>query len=47
LNRPSPRLGPCGACTEWLRKVAEVNPDVKVVTFADHDLEAVFVEPVG
>lgn len=41
-----PRLGPCGACTEWLRKVAEVNPDFRVVTFKDYDCENVFVAPV-
>lgn len=41
-----PRLGPCGACTEWLRKVAEVNPDFRVVTFADLDCRRVFVEPI-
>lgn len=41
-----PRLGPCGACTEWLRKVAEVNPDFRVVTFEDYDCENVFVTPV-
>lgn len=41
-----PRLGPCGACTEWLRKVAEVNPDFRVVTFEDYDCENVFVAPV-
>jgi hypothetical protein len=22
-------LGPCGSCMEWLKKVAEVNPDFK------------------
>jgi cytidine deaminase len=38
------RLGPCGSCAEWIRKVAEVNPDVRVVTFADASLERVFVE---
>ena len=26
-------LDPCGACSEWLRKIAEINPDFKVVTF--------------
>ena len=36
-----------GACSEWLRKVAEVNSDLKIITFEDHDLEKVFVEPIG
>lgn len=39
-------MEPCGACTEWLRKVAEVNPDFKVVTFTDSSLDQVFVKPV-
>lgn len=42
-----PRLGPCGACSEWLRKVAEVNPDFRVITFADESCSKVFIEPVG
>lgn len=41
-----PRLGPCGACTEWLRKVAEINPDFRVVTFNDLACTQVFVDPV-
>ncbi|TVR00901.1 MAG: hypothetical protein EA398_10975 [Deltaproteobacteria bacterium] len=41
-----PRLGPCGACTEWLRKVAEINPDFRVVTFNDLECTQVFVDPV-
>lgn len=41
-----PRLGPCGACTEWLRKVAEVNPDFRVITFEDLECESVFIDPV-
>ena len=40
------RLGPCGACSEWLRKVAEVNPDFRVLTFADVGCEQVFVDPI-
>lgn len=40
------RLGPCGACTEWLRKVDEVNPDFRVVTFADETCSHVFVRPI-
>jgi|GEM_PF-3954260 len=40
------RLGPCGACVEWIGKVAEVNPDVCVVTFATLDMDRVHVEAV-
>ena len=39
------RLGPCGACREWLLKVAEVNPDLRVITFDDVDATRVIVEP--
>ena len=28
-------LRPCGACAEWLKKIASVNPDFSVVTFTD------------
>ncbi|MDP3277908.1 MAG: hypothetical protein Q8Q09_22175 [Deltaproteobacteria bacterium] len=42
----SPRLGPCGACAEWLRKMAEANPDLRVITFADPSCERIFVDPV-
>eukprot|EP00299_Pterocystis_sp_00344_P019004 c9465_g1_i1.p1 GENE.c9465_g1_i1~~c9465_g1_i1.p1 ORF type:complete len:547 (+),score=122.93 c9465_g1_i1:158-1642(+) len=39
-------LGPCGACMEWLRKVAEVNPDFRIVTFTNTRCDHVFVNPV-
>ncbi len=39
-------LSPCGACMEWLRKIAEVNPDIKIVTFTDTSCSEVFVRPV-
>ena len=32
-------LAPCGACMEWLRKIAEVNPDFRIVMFDDADGE--------
>eukprot|EP00899_Mesostigma_viride_P000388 jgi/Mesvir1/1034/Mv17560-RA.1 len=47
---PAPHLNPlspCGACTEWLRKVADVNPDFKVITFQDLDCRDVYVRNVG
>jgi len=37
-------LKPCGSCSEWLKKVAEVNPSFAVLSFTDskvrhtHDL---------
>lgn len=38
--------GPCGACTEWLRKISEVNPDFKVMTFRDASCRECFVREV-
>jgi hypothetical protein len=40
-------LAPCGACTEWLRKITEVNPDFKVVTFTDVSCEHIYANPVN
>jgi len=40
-------LRPCGACKEWLNKIAEVNPGFKVVMFTDASCEEVFVKTVG
>jgi len=37
-------LEPCGACSEWLRKIAEVNPDFKVVTFSAVDCSQAYVK---
>lgn len=39
-------LAPCGACTEWLKKVAEVNPDFRVVMFTDVTCSNVIVKHV-
>ena len=39
-------LGPCGACKEWLLKIAEVNPDLRIVTFADTSCAEVYVNSV-
>jgi len=52
-EKADPRCGicsnpliPCGACMEWLKKIAEVNPDFRVVTFTDTSCEDVFVSTV-
>jgi cytidine deaminase len=39
-------IAPCGACTEWLKKIAEVNPDLKIVMFEDTTCETVFVRSI-
>ena len=44
-NRLNP-LAPCGACMEWLKKIAEVNPDFTVMMFDDDTCERVFVRSV-
>ena len=40
-------LDPCGACMEWLKKIGEVNPDFKVVTFADSNTLVAALESVA
>ena len=40
-------LGPCGACQEWLRKVAEVNPGLQVIGFRDAALTEPALMPLG
>ncbi|KAL1527955.1 hypothetical protein AB1Y20_009326 [Prymnesium parvum] len=40
-------LDPCGACMEWLKKIAEVNPDFMVLTFTNTACEKVYVTPIG
>jgi cytidine deaminase len=39
-------INPCGACNEWLKKIAESNPDFRVVTFTSTDCSTCFVKPV-
>ena len=40
-------LKPCGACVEWLNKIAEVNPGFKVIMFTDVTCEEVYVKNVA
>ena len=40
-------LRPCGACKEWLNKIAEVNPGFRVLMFTDVTCGEVFVKEVG
>ena len=39
-------ISPCGACNEWLKKIAEVNPDFRIVTFTATDTATIFVKAV-
>jgi len=38
-------LKPCGACNEWLKKIAECNPNFKIITFTDTECNGVYVSP--
>jgi len=40
-------IAPCGACTEWLKKVAEKEPSFRVLTFETADCDRVYVKRVG
>lgn len=40
-------LRPCGACHEWLKKIAEVNPQFRVVTFTDAKIEGVYIDNIN
>ena len=40
-------LRPCGACKEWLNKIAEVNPGFRVLMFSDITCDEVYVKEVG
>lgn len=39
-------IAPCGSCTEWLKKVAAVNPDLKIITFTNEDCDYVYERSV-
>lgn len=40
-------LKPCGACNEWLKKIAEVNPALSIVTFTDTNFQGFYCEQVS
>ncbi|GMH62612.1 hypothetical protein TrST_g11272 [Triparma strigata] len=40
-------LKPCGACNEWLKKIAEPNPNFKVVTFTDSTCVGIYCSGVA
>jgi len=40
-------LKPCGSCNEWLKKIAEPNPDFAVITFTDENCAGVYVNNVN
>ncbi|CAB9527078.1 expressed unknown protein [Seminavis robusta] len=38
-------LRPCGACHEWLKKIAECNPYFQILTFTDAHCNGVYLTP--
>jgi cytidine deaminase len=38
-------LRPCGACNEWLKKIAESNPYFTIVTFTDSACNGIYCTP--
>ena len=39
-------IAPCGACNEWLKKIARCNPDFTIVTFKDETCQEVYCKEV-
>jgi len=39
-------MKPCGACTEWLKKIAEVNPAFRIATFTDANCNGIYVDSI-
>ncbi len=47
MDEAQDRLGPCGACQEWLRKVSEVNPGLQILTFNGPSMGTVYHQPLS
>jgi cytidine deaminase len=45
LNDELSKLGPCGACQEWFKKVTEVSPDLRILSFDTPQAETIYVKP--
>jgi len=39
-------LKPCGSCNEWLKKIAEPNPEFQVITFTDEGCKGIYLNSV-
>jgi cytidine deaminase len=44
-NKDINPLKPCGACNEWLKKIAESNPYFRIITFTDANCNGIYVSP--
>lgn len=40
-------LAPCGACREWLLKIAEANPALKIITFTDATCDHIYINQLS
>lgn len=40
-------LRPCGACNEWLKKIAETNPYFQILTFTDMECSGIYCAAVA
>ena len=38
-------LSPCGACNEWIKKIAQCNPYFKIITFTDANCNGMYISP--
>ena len=45
LDEHLSKLGPCGACQEWFRKVTEVSPSLRILSFGSPRANVIFVRP--
>ena len=36
-------LSPCGACNEWIKKIAQCNPYFKIITFTDANCNGMYI----
>ena len=39
-------LKPCGACSEWIKKIVEQNPNFSIVTFTDSNCSGIYIEQI-
>ena len=40
-------IAPCGACSEWLKKIAEREPNFRVITFESIACDKVYVKRIN
>ena len=40
-------IAPCGACSEWLKKIAEREPNFRIITFDTVACDSIYVKRVN